>query len=205
MKTVIHAGLIVAIAVMVLLVYQSVQKPIRFNEEQRKRYAATEQRLKDIRTAQVAFKAENKRYTGSFDTLIAFLKEGHFKVVRLIGDEDDSADVKSGKIQRDTTLVKVLDSLFRKGYPVDSLRFVPFTGNTAQFELGTANLSAGKEGKVKVNVNVFEAKVHNDILLHGLDPQLLFNFNVYRETTVKYAGLKVGSLEETNNNAGNWE
>ncbi|GHT78899.1 hypothetical protein FACS189464_3090 [Bacteroidia bacterium] len=203
MKTVIHSVLVVAIAVMAFLVYQSVQKPIRFNEEQRRRYAATEQRLKDIRTAQVAFKAENKRYTGSFDTLIAFLKDGHFKVVKLIGDEDDSADVKGGKIQRDTTLVRVLDSLFRKGYAVDSLRFVPFTGNTAQFELGTANLNAGKDGKVKVNV--FEAKVHNNILLHGLDPQLLFNYNVYREKTAKYAGLKVGSLEETNNNAGNWE
>ncbi|MDR2848919.1 MAG: hypothetical protein LBV39_07440 [Bacteroidales bacterium] len=204
MKTVIHVVLIVAIAALAFLVYESVQKPIRFNAEQKKRYDVTILRLKDIRTAQVAYKAENKRYTGSFDTLITFLKEGNFKVVKLIGDEDDSADVKAGKIQRDTTLVKVLDSLFHKGYPVDSIRFVPFTNNTAQFEMGTTELSAGKKDS-KVKVNVFEAKVSNDILLHGLDPQLLFNFNIAREKTAKYAGLKVGSLEETNNNAGNWQ
>jgi hypothetical protein len=203
-KRVIHAVLIIAIAVVSYLVYESVQKPIRFNAEQKKRYEVTIRRLKDIRTAQVAYKAENKRYTGSFDTLITFLKEGYFKVVKLTGDEDDSTDVKSGKIQRDTTLVKVLDSLFRKGYPVDSIRFVPFTGNTAQFELGVNDIDAGVKDRT-VKVNVFEAKVANDVLLHGLDPQMLLNFNMMREKTAKYAGLRVGSLYETTNNAGNWE
>jgi hypothetical protein len=199
MKTVIHVVLVAAICAMSYLVYESIQKPIRFNEEKDKRYAATIQRLKDIRTAQVAFKAENKRFTASFDTLIAFLKEGKFKVVKQIGDEDDSSDVKAGRIIRDTILISVLDSLFRKGYAVDSLRYVPFAG-TAQFEMGTATLEVGA-----VQVNVFETKVLNDVLLNGLDPQLLINFNREREKIAKYAGLKVGSLTETTNNAGNWE
>jgi hypothetical protein len=204
MKTVIHVVLIVAICAMSYLVYESIQRPIRFNNEKDLRYAATIQRLKDIRTAQVAFKAENKRYTGSFDTLIAFLKEGKFKVVRQIGDEDDSADIKAGRIVRDTILVSVLDSLFKKGYPVDSLRYVPFTDNV-QFILGDTILEAGKVEVGKVKVNVFEARVLNDVLLHGMDPQLLVNFNSEREKIAKYAGLKVGSLTETTNNAGNWE
>jgi hypothetical protein len=196
MKMVIHVVLIVAIAAMAYLIYESVQKPLRLNEEQKRRYEATIRRLKDIRTVQVAFKAENKRYTGSFDTLIAFLKEGKFKIVKQIGDEDD---MKAGRIQRDTTLISVLDSLFYKDYPVDSIRFVPFT-DQVEFELGTANLEAGK-----VKVNVFEAKVLNNVLLHGMDPQLVVNFNKERETIAKFAGLGVGSLTETNNNAGNWE
>ena len=95
--------------------------------------------------------------------------------------------------------MSVLDSLFKKGYQVDSIRFVPFTDGI-QFELGTANLEAGK-----VNVNVFEAKVDNNILLQGLSPQLLINFNSERQKMTGYAGLKVGSLTETTNNAGNWE
>ena len=199
MKTVIHVILIAAICVVAYLVVDSVSQPIRFNQEQRRRYDATIQRLKDIRTAQLAYRSEHRVFTGSFDTLIDFLKTGSFRVVRIIGDLDDSATVAAGRIVRDTIVVPVLDSLFRQGYPVDSLRFVPFAQGV-EFELGTANILAGN-----VNVNVFEAKVENNILLRGLDPQLLVNFNADRILKTGYAGLKVGSLTETTNNAGNWE
>ena len=198
-RIVIMVILAIAIVVMAGLVVKSVQKPLTFNAETKKRYDATVQRLKDIRTAQVAFRSENKRYTGSFDTLIDFLKTDSFSVVMIIGDEDDSASVSAGKIIRKTIRVSVLDSLFSKGYPVDSIRYVPYTQNV-QFELGTANLEAGK-----VNVNVFEAKIPFDVLLHGLDPQLLVNYSADKEKKTKYAGLKVGSLTETTNNVGNWE
>jgi hypothetical protein len=199
MKTVIQVILVAAILVVAYFVYESIQQPLRFNAEQSHRYEVTIQRLKDIRTAQTAFRSENKKYTGSFDTLIEFLKNGQFKVVMQIGDEDDSAAVSGGKIIRDTILVSVLDSLFQKGYPVDSIRYVPFTQDE-QFELGIANLEAGN-----VKVNVFEAKVLCDVLLKGLDPQLLYNFKTDREKKTGYPGLKVGSLTETTNNAGNWE
>jgi len=199
MKTVIQVILFAAICVVAYLVYESVQKPLRFNAEQKFRYDATIQRLKEIRTAQVAFRSEFKEYTRSFDTLINFLKTDSFRVVRIIGDEDDSASVVAGKIIRQTIMISVMDSLFKKGYNVDSMRFVPFTKG-AEFELDTANLKAGN-----VIVNVFEAKVANDVLLHGLDPQLLVNFNADRKLKTGYPGLKVGSLTETTNNAGNWE
>ena len=199
MKAVIHVILIAAICVVAYFVYESVQQPLRFNAERDIRYNATVQRLKDIRTAQIAYRSEHKKYTASFDTLIDFLKTGQFKVVMIIGDEDDEAAVAAGLIKRDTIRIPVLDSLFRKGYPIDSIRFVPYTRNV-EFELGTANLEVGK-----VNVNVFEAKIPFDILLHGLDPQLLVNYNADRVIKTGYAGLKVGSLTETTNNAGNWE
>jgi len=199
MKTVIQIILIAAICVVAYFVYESIQKPLRFNSEQLRRYEVTIQRLKDIRTAQIAYRSEHKEYTRSFDTLIDFLKNGHFKVVMIIGDEDDSTTVAAGHIIRDTILVNVLDSLFKRHYNVDSIRFVPFTRGV-QFELDTAFLKAGN-----VKVNVFEAKIHNNVLLDGLDPQLLVNFNADRINKTGYAGLKVGSLTETTNNAGNWE
>jgi len=198
-KIAIQVILIAAILVLSYFIYESVQKPIRFNVEQKLRYEATIQRLKDIRTAQVAFRGEYKRYTGSFDTLINFLKTDSFNVVKQIGDEDDSVAVATGKIIRETIRISVRDSLFKKGYAVDSICFVPFTQGV-QFELGTTNLTAGN-----VDVNVFEAKVSNEALLEGLDPQLLFNFNAERLQKTGYAGLRVGSLTETTNNAGNWE
>ena len=200
MKKVIHVILIAAICAAAYFVIESVQKPLRFNAEKDRRYDATVQRLKDIRTAQVAFRSEYKKYTGSFDTLIDFLKTDSFSVVMQIGDEDDSVAVASGGIIKKTIRVSVLDSLFKKNYSVDSLRFVPYTQDGYEFELGTNNILAGN-----VSVNVFEVKVPFDILLHGLDPQLLVNYNSEMLTKRGYAGLKVGSLTETTNNAGNFE
>ena len=199
MRVVIQIILFAAICVVAYFVYESVQKPLRFNAVQKSRYEATIQRLKDIRTAQVAYRSEHKVYTKSFDALIKFLRTDSFKVVRIIGDEDDSASVATGKIVRETIMVSVLDSLFKKGYHVDSLRYVPFTQGV-EFEMDTTSLRAGN-----VMVNVFEAKIENNLLLHGLDPQLLVNFNADRLKKTGYAGLKVGSLTETTNNAGNWE
>jgi len=174
MKAVIHVILIAAICVVAYFVYESVQQPIRFLAEKDLRYDATVQRLKDIRTAQVAYRGEYKKYTGSFDTLIDFLKTGEFKVVQIIGDVDDEAAVAAGKISRDTIRIPVLDSLFKKGYAVDSIRYVPYTQNV-EFELAAGDFEAGK-----VTVPVFEAKIPFDVLLHGLDPQLLVNYNAER-------------------------
>jgi len=199
MKAAFHVILIAGICVLSYFIFESIKKPLQFNAEQKRRYEATIDRLKDIRTAQVAFRAEHRRFTGSFDTLIDFLKNGEFRVVRIIGDLDDSAAVAAGLISRDTIRVSVLDSLFRRGFAVDSLRFVPFTRGV-EFELGAGIVRAGN-----VDVPVFEAKVENNTLLHGLDPQLLVNFNADRVQKTRFAGLRVGSLEETTNNAGNWE
>lgn len=186
--------------------------PIRFNHERQQREDVTIQRLKDIRTAQIAFKSEYERYTGDFDSLITFLKTGHFKVVKAIGSAPDSLiealgkkaaekiALKKGLIQRDTIQLSVIDSLFYAGYPVDSIRFVPFTSDQ-EFEIGAGELETGS----KVRVRVFEAKVPFNILLAGLDPQLVINYTEERERITGYPGLKVGSLEEATNNAGNWE
>ena len=199
MKAAIHLILIAGICALSYFIYESIKKPLQFNAEQKRRYEATIERLKDIRTAQVAYRAEHRRFTGSFDTLIDFLKSGEFRVVRIIGDLDDSAAVAAGLISRDTVRIPVLDSLFRRGFAVDSIRFVPFTTGV-EFELGSGVVRAGN-----VDVPVFEAKVENNILLHGLDPQLLVNFNADRVVKTRFAGLRVGSLTETTNNAGNWE
>jgi len=56
-----------------------------------------------------------------------------------------------------------------------------------------------------VNVNVFEAKVHNDILLNGLDKQMVINLNDRMKSQKNFPGVKVGDIVEPNNNAGNWE
>ena len=212
MKTAIQVVLAVAIIVLAYLLWESINKPIRFNREKDRIERATIQRLKDIRTAQLAFRSEHGRFTGDFDSLITFLKTDSFSVVKAIGSVPDSMiellgrkkaelqALKEGLISRDTIRLSVKDSLFKAGYPIDSLRYAPFTKGY-EFELGAGVLETAS----KVVVRVFEAKVPYDILLAGLDRQLIINYKETREKITGYPGLKVGSLEEATNNAGNWE
>ena len=208
MKIVVRILLGAAIIVLGYLVVESIMEPIRFNKEKKKRENATIQNLKDIRTAEVAYKTKYAKYTGSFDTLINFVKFDSFPVVMAIGRISDSLwdkgvtekeAIKMGIIIRDTSYVSVLDSIFSKTYPIDSLRFVPYSQE--EFFLDATKIETAS----KVKVNVFEAHVLNNVLLHGLNKQLIINYSAEREKITGFKGLKVGSLEEATNNAGNWE
>ena len=101
--------------------YQSIMIPQRFTEIKKQRYERIAQRLKDIRTAQEAFKGVYGRYTGSFDTLINFIKYDSIKMVRSIGalSDDQLANgmteaqaIKEGIIIRDTIKVGAWDNVF---------------------------------------------------------------------------------------------
>lgn len=208
MKTAIQIVLLFVIAGIGYLIYESIQQPIRFQNEYDKRKTAVVDRLKLIRDAQVAYKAINEKYTGSFDTLISFVKEGNFKIVISEGSLTDSLlnagvtekeAVKRGIIKRDTVLVSVQDSLC-KSVSADDIRYVPYT-DKAQFEMaaGTITSSSG------LSIPVFEASVLNRVFLVGLDNQERINLDDMAKKLGRFPGLKVGSIEEANNNAGNWE
>lgn len=209
MRTLIQSILAIAIIILAYFLFESIMEPIRFNREVKIREDATIERLKDIRTAEEAYKSRYSSYTGSFDTLINFVKYDSLALIRAIGSIPDSLydlgvtekqAIKMGIIVRDTSYTSVLDSIFPDNYPIDSLRYVPFC-DTNQFFLGATKLVTAS----KVKVEVFEAHVLNDILLHGLNHQLIINYNAMKEKTVGFKGLKVGSLEASTNNAGNWE
>jgi len=208
MKKGIQIVLAILIVVLGYLIWESIQSPIRFNKEKDMRYNATVARLMDIRTAQLAYKDAYGKFTGNFDTLINFVKYDSMKLVKAIGSIPDDLlaqgwteeiAVQEGLISRDTIKFAIKDTLFAKGFNAELLRKVPFTEN-ATFEMATANLSVSK-----LIVNVFEAKVHNDILLHDMDRQEVINLNDRMKNSNNYPGVKVGDVVEPNNNAGNWE
>ncbi len=210
MKTVIQTVLIVIAILFAFLIFKSIEKPIEFEKAKKARYDATIQRLKDIRKAEAAYKDVYGRYTASWDTLINFIKHDSLRLVRRIGMLTDSMieaginekmAIKQGKIIRDTIRIGALDSLFGKSYPVDKIKYVPVQDTVAEFHLGATVIATGSG----IKVPVFEAKAHNNTILKNLDRQLVINLNDQRRTNQKYPGLKVGSLEEANNNAGNWE
>lgn len=210
MKTVVQVVLIAVVIILAYFLYSSVEKPLDFEQAKKERYEATISRLKDIRKAELAYKDVHGKFTGSWDTLITFVKTGKIPLVRKIGMLTDSMieagwtekqALKEGKIIRDTIRVSVLDTIFGKNYKIDDIKFVPIKDTVAQFHLGATLITTGSG----IKVPVFEAKVHNNTLLVNLDRQQIINLNESKRTNGKYPGLKVGSLEETNNNAGNWE
>jgi len=210
MKTAFQILLTIAIFALGYFCVESINKPVRFQKDYELRRHKVIERLVDIRSAQVAYRSINNKFTGSFDTLIAFIKNDSLPLVRMEGSLSDSLllagmtermALQMGIIKRDTIRISVKDSLFsRKPWIADSIKYVPFSGGKT-FELGatTINTVSG------VKVPVFEAKAHNNVYLQGLERQEVINLNDKSKKLEKYPGLKVGSLEEANNNAGNWE
>ena len=209
MKTVFQIILTIAILFLGYLCYDSINQPIKFQKHYNNRKEAVISQLEEIRDVQVAYKSVYNKYTGSFDTLLTFLKNDSLPLVKKVGSLTDSmieagiTETKAlalGIIRRDTLRVAAGDSLFKEDYPIDSLPFVPFSGGV-KFEMGAGIVVTGSG----VKVNVFEVKTPYNVFLQGLDKQEVINLNDKAIKYEKFPGLKVGSLEAANNNAGNWE
>lgn len=56
-----------------------------------------------------------------------------------------------------------------------------------------------------MKIKVFACEVPYKEYLRDMDAQLTYNLIDKAEKQGKFPGLRVGSLEEINNNAGNWE
>lgn len=193
--------------------YNSIMIPQRFTEIKQQRYDKIVERLKDIRTAEDAYKSVYNRYTGSFDTLINFMKYDSVKVVRSIGSlSDDQLEagmteaeaIKQGLILRDTLKVNALENVFGKDYPIDNIRYVPFTNKKHEFTLGASQIITDSG----IEVPLFEARVSNMVIFENVRDQYndqLLEENGERQRLNKYPGLKVGDLQQANNNVGNWE
>ena len=210
MNNLFKALLIVAAVVLAWLSYQSVMTPIEFNETREFREKQVVARLIDIRTAETEYRNLNGDYTASIDTLINWVKTTNAKIVLKEGVLTDKQleegmtekeAVKKGLIKRDTTYVPMIESLFSKDYPIDSLRYIPFS-NGQEFELEKAEIVTGSAG---IKVKVMCAKAPFTSYLSDLYKQELINLIETTEKLEKYPGMKFGDIEEANNNAGNWE
>jgi len=181
-----------------------------FNKERERRDLAIQTRLIEIRKAQIEYKNFYGFHAGSFEELAKFLNEVNLPFVKKEGSltdeqlekgmkEEDA--IKLGLIKRDTSWVLAKDTLFGLGFNPMMLANVPVEGVNAQFKMDTATLSSGAGYTVKV----FEASVLYDTYLSDLDRQQLINLKDKMAKMEKFQGLRVGSVKEINNNAGNWE
>ena len=228
MKTVINAILALCAIALVYICYGSIMGPINFEKEKAIRDKAIIARLIDIRSAQQEYRLTHEgAYTASFDTLIHFVKTAKLPFIMKIGSLTDEqlnngmtekkamAIIEKAKktgnwnevekegltnFRRDTMWVAVMDTIFAKGFNPDSLAYVPY-GNGAKFEMAIRK-DTTKSG---APLNLFQAQVAYDVYLGDLDKQQLVNLKDMQEKLGKYLGLKVGDIEQPNNNAGNWE
>lgn len=208
MKVTLKILLAVAVVLLAYMCYRSIMGPIEFKDERDRRENLIKARLIDIRKAQIEYKNIHKVHAANFDELSKFLndeklpfliKEGALTDEQLEKGMTEKEAVKKGLIRRDTVWVTAVDTLFGKGYNVDDLRNVP--GANVQFTMDTATLTSGSGYTVKV----FQCGVLYDDYLGDLNKQEVYNLKDKASKMGKYAGLRVGSVEEINNNAGNWE
>lgn len=175
-------------------------EPVRFKKQVEQRKAIAVERLKSIRTLQVAYKTENGKFLSTVDSLVDFYRNGEITVIRQIGSMDDSLAVAQKRVRRDSIKIAVRDTLLKeRAATIDSLRYIPFSGRTPVMMESVVKVVSG------VNVPLFEATMPFDDLLRGLDRQLIINLKAENEGMGRYPGLKVGSVTNPNNNAGNWE
>ena len=210
MKKGIQFLLGLAIIGLVYVVANLIYTPLSFEQQLDERNAAVTVKLKDIRAAERAFKSKYQYFTGDFDSLINFILTDSLTMERKLVDEDDSvamAALKAKKIQNvEKFSMAVIDTIFSPKklteQDVRNFRYIPGTGNQAEFIMAAGNVTVGN---VPVPVMVCKApyKLFLDTVKYR---QELINLideckNIYN----KYPGIKVGDLEQPNNEAGNWE
>ena len=228
-KIIVEILLAVAAVGCVYGIYRSIMKPVNFNKEKAHRTDVAVQRLKDIRTLEVAYKGVNNRFTADIDSLINFYNTGKMDIIMQIGSNDDSLAVENTarikkenkKLNKDqlnqklleafragqkvvfsiSTPIAVKDTLFnnRPDFCIDSLKYIPFSGKQLVETDAIVKTVSG------VQVPLFEARMPWKALLKGMDNQLRINLDAECRDQNKYEGLQVGSVTAPNNNAGNWE
>jgi hypothetical protein len=187
-------------------IYSSINGPIKFNRVKNERYAKVIDRLKDIKTAQIAHKDVRGFYANNFDSLVSFIDTGIFTLI----EKRDSSYLEYDRTYRidmlkEVTVVDTLgfvpvrDSLFGNNDSYKMMANVPINGTDAKF-----SIQADIIDKNGYQVPVFEVKVKKDVILFDQNKDLLDQENkVISVDGVNGAEIILGSMTEVSTN-GNW-
>ena len=194
-RTIIQIVLAVAIVGLAYLVYNSIQKPMRFDNEYTKRRDACAEKLKSIRTLEEAYKVTYGSYCGNFDTLInRLMTEDSMRVVSKVNNYDkipaevdinevpESEAIKNGWTTRVEVFVNPIAKLREDGKlptidattgktrqltdeEIRNLRYVPYPKG----EKNEFELYATSIEKSGFMVPVFLCQVPHEVLLSDMD------------------------------------
>ena len=207
MKLGIQAALWIASIFFAYKIYDSISGPIRFNKVKNQRYSKVINRMKDIRTAQIAHKDVKGVYANNFDSLVKFIDEGIFTLTEkrdssyMEYDRTYRIDMLKEVIVVDTLgYVPVKDSLFKDTDRFRNMAFIPIEG----IEDSTFQIKAEVINKNGYKVPVFEVKIAKNVVLFDQDEDFIKQEN----ETVSVDGVNgpeiiLGSLTNVSTN-GNW-
>jgi hypothetical protein len=187
-------------------IYSSINGPIKFNQVKNDRYTKVIDRLKDIRSAQIAHKDVNGFYANNFDSLVSFIDNGIFTLI----EKRDSSYLEYNRTYRIDMLkeveivdtlgfVSVKDSLFGNNESYKMMAKVPVDGTDSEF-----SIKADIIDKNGYQVPVFEVKVKKDIVLFDQNKDLLDQENkVISVDGVNGPEIILGSMTDVST-SGNW-
>ena len=116
-------------------------------------------------------------------------------------------DIKDAGLQgfrRDTIERNMIEALYKGEFTaenIDQIVLIPYSDNL-RFEIEVNDEYKTSQG---IHVPLFEARAPFETYLADQDKQELVNLIDKEQKLEHYPGLKVGSIEAPNNNAGNWE
>ena len=194
--------------ILAFFVYDSITSEVEFNKQAKERIAENVQKLKDLRTLQIAYKKENDVFADNFNSLLDFLQNDSTTIIKSVGETPDSLvngkqitdaqALEMGLISRDTLYVSAKESIFDENYIKSRDNKYPFNINTISiipFTEQQYNIDANVIEKGKVDVQVFEISAAFKHVFNGLDAEnKKYDLNSL---------LKVGSMTEASLN-GNW-
>ncbi len=188
--------------------FESIMKPQRFEVLKSKKEAEVVTRLKDIRTAELAYKGVYGHFCATMDSLIIFLENGHLPTVKKTGEIPDSLTeaeaLKLGLIRRDTIYDDAYTVLFPnhtdKTSHLTNLRYIPFTNRTKEFTIETGFIERSNVQVPVIEVGAFLA----DYMIEPEYKQFVRNAIKRQQDMQRFPGRKFGSMDEPQTE-GNWE
>jgi hypothetical protein len=139
-------------------------------------------------------KAMSKLKTDDQDALYAYIWE----------NDRDIKDAGLQGFRRDTIELNMIQALYKGLFDeqtIEQIVYIPYSDNL-KFEFETNDEYKTSQG---IHVPLFEARAPFETYLADQDKQELVNLIDKEKKLDHYPGLKVGSVDAPNNNAGNWE
>ena len=201
MKKIAQILLAVVIVAFVYVIYKQISTPIRFENDLKSKSAQVIERIKDIRTAERAYKSKYQKFTVDWDTLANFI------TCNAKAPEGLALLKKQGKKNVEKFTVAVIDTIFSpkklSKEEILNMRYIPTTNNQAQFILEAGQITT--ESKIVIPVlecrapyiMFLDTVTYRQEIINKIDDDVN-NFN-------RYPGIKFGSMDAGNNEAGNWE
>lgn len=210
LKPVITLALWGLIFYLAYITFNSVYGEIKFNKVKEERYAASIERLIDIRDSQLAHRTVTGKFTKSYDSLISFIETAKFTIIERrdssVVDKERTRAYGGVTTYKDIVIVDTIgfepvrQKLFGKSTRYLTMMNVPFADDNVKFTMDAGVLENDNGNKIPV----FEAFVLKKEILKDQNSNLVLKESqVISVEGVNGDALRVGSMNEVKT-LGNW-